>query len=1494
MFHNSAKTAPVKDNDDIKLLRRLIPLATLSATRFKELCEGVAIEKGGKGDLLFKQGDRKKEFVYLLSGKVSLQAGGEEMDRVEGGSETARFALAHQIPRKVSAIARTRVRYVRVDPDFVNTSETQENKKKDVYLVGGISEESSDDWMTTMLQSRVFQKLPAKNLQQVMMGLEEVKLKKGEPVVRQGDKGDYYYIIKEGHCSVTRRPTAGAKEVKLGELAESESFGEDALISEGERSVTVSMMRDGSLLRLKKDKFLKLVKEPIIRFLDYRESSDAVGNGACWLDVRVADFHKKRCLSGSHNLPFFSFRAKVGSLDKNQKLIIVCDDSKVSEAAAFFLIRFGFDAVVLKGGLDAVPEEALSYGEEAKIPKKDELSEKEPRTEDPGIREQLGEEKAARTKIEALKETALEQQVDSTQKLQKLQSKVEKQQAENSQKETELNSLRAAFGDREKELDKLRGRCEEFENSSEKSIQETEALNIKVKQLQQVEQEARGTAGEKERRLEAEQKELEKQLSNKDSEFSTQAEKITELERAEAVLRASLSESEDKLIKLSNSNDLDRKNAGEQGDRLQDEKDRLEADLVVRDQSLSAVKTEKEEADRSIQQLEAEQKELEKQLSVKDLELSTQAEKIAELEQAEAALQAGLGDYEDKITKLNDRLDLDSKSGDEQVDKLQHDKNRLESELADRDHVLSAIKTEKEEADHSILKLKELLAEKEALVDSQSTELTTLVEKEEQVTALEKELIEKQSDFDMMQQSLSKAQEESEAMAAAKHQYDEDFENVEKELKEAIEALTKEKESKQALVSSIENSEVNSDRELAELRNKLDEAGKDAEQSSQKLQEVEVGHNELTQEARELRTQIEALQLEKQAAEQQINTVKEELVSEQSERQEYESELEKAKQEQGRLAEELGSINLKFGELQAEGEELIRQSEVAGGKQAEFQKEIDELSAKFTGLTETHEELVSENRELKEELDSLALAREENEKLIRQAKEENEQGEQKRNDLISRVDQLENELENEREKHKEGITQIADLTDKNGVLEEKFEKSTVELVDQQSIADKQAEAHLEILREKDSTLNNKAAELEALATRHDKEFTELRNQVEELEVKRLAAEKLAEKREEELEYNESVYNDKLTEIDEQESQFKDEIAALRAESSEWSSRLEEKTAALKEQEEKSFSLRKENAVFERRMQEIKEGDGDMWPDDDELVVLREEKIRIEGEIEQVISEKSLLAEQVGSLAEQNDELKSLIQDFMKAAEESQGGDLESLQAELAMVREQAEADVNAINEQLLEAQEEAGRLSKELEENVKHQEGQELVSPLNSDLSASDHDIFSIIEEKQSAAATTGGHVNHAAVSKTGGFKKIIAILFIGMAAGAGLFYTDQGRALLGLDAPVSAQKQMASGSPVEVKDELKNENRRTSNDPRRGEDFGSLLESVSGVTSGNNGVDELEMSSSPIEEETGTTESTEQVSGRTEEIESETPGEESVVVQEEDEILIDEGSDLF
>ncbi len=88
-----------------------------------------------------------------------------------------------------------------------------------------------DDWMTTLLQTKAFHRIPPANIQAIFMRLERVPFKPGEVIIKQGDEGDFFYIIVSGKCIVTRETPLNRDGIKLAELGVGDTFGEEALIA---------------------------------------------------------------------------------------------------------------------------------------------------------------------------------------------------------------------------------------------------------------------------------------------------------------------------------------------------------------------------------------------------------------------------------------------------------------------------------------------------------------------------------------------------------------------------------------------------------------------------------------------------------------------------------------------------------------------------------------------------------------------------------------------------------------------------------------------------------------------------------------------------------------------------------------------------------------------------------------------------------------------------------------------------------------------------------------------------------------------------------------------------------------------------------------------------------------------------------------------------------------------------------------------------------------
>lgn len=328
----------------------------LAENSVKELLGLLPYVEYPAGSYLFRKGESDNQTFYLVSGQVAYVSNNKYVDVIEAGAESACYPLAHKQPRELSAKVLSDVGVICVNSDLLKT--LQVRRKKLSYQVAEINVEKAEapDWMTQVLQSRLLQQVPANNIMKIIQRLQKVTYKKGEFVVKQGDEGDFFYIMTSGRCLVARRSGDDQKPLKIAELKAGTSFGDEALISGLTRNASVSMLTEGSLYRLAKEDFNKYVRDSLLEYVGYRQATREVTKGAVWIDFREQDQFEEDALSGSINIPFLTLRGEFGSLEKKYRYIAYCQDGSVSAAAAFRMVESGYDVAVLKGGLNDLPK----------------------------------------------------------------------------------------------------------------------------------------------------------------------------------------------------------------------------------------------------------------------------------------------------------------------------------------------------------------------------------------------------------------------------------------------------------------------------------------------------------------------------------------------------------------------------------------------------------------------------------------------------------------------------------------------------------------------------------------------------------------------------------------------------------------------------------------------------------------------------------------------------------------------------------------------------------------------------------------------------------------------------------------------------------------------------------------------------------------------------------------------------------------------------------
>jgi rhodanese-related sulfurtransferase len=222
----------------------------------------------------------------------------------------------------------------------------------EVSELQGKGDVGGDDWMTMLLQTKAFHKIPPANIQAIFMRMQQINYRSGDVILKQGTEGDYFYVLTRGSAIVTRETPLSKDGIKLAELLVGDTFGEEALISDAKRNATITMTSDGSVMRLGKDDFKNLLNEPMLDWISYEKGQEIIAGGGVWLDVRLPSEYENHHLNNAINIPLYFIRLKMSTLDQDTNYVVCCDTGRRSSAGAYILSGRGYQAYVLQGGIN--------------------------------------------------------------------------------------------------------------------------------------------------------------------------------------------------------------------------------------------------------------------------------------------------------------------------------------------------------------------------------------------------------------------------------------------------------------------------------------------------------------------------------------------------------------------------------------------------------------------------------------------------------------------------------------------------------------------------------------------------------------------------------------------------------------------------------------------------------------------------------------------------------------------------------------------------------------------------------------------------------------------------------------------------------------------------------------------------------------------------------------------------------------------------------------
>jgi len=308
------------------------------------------------GEGIYAQG-QKDDFVnYLLHGRVARAVDGVTLDALDAEKDERNRPLDASAVKRDTVHALSTATVLRLHRRELNRvyREIRGEDAGGTLEVTDIASDNSRDWWTRLLRSEVFARLSASAMQAIFDRLEEVSVLAGEEVIRQGQSGEYYYVVQTGRCEVVRRASSGYPEVHLADLDVGEGFGEEALIAQAPRNATVRMLTDGTLMRLAKADFMTLVVERLVNGVSLNQGRWLAEQGAKWIDVRGFESRGSQLLAGATKMPLHLLRLQSRRLDKDTIYVVCGDTVRMGLLAAFLLVERGFDACYLEPPLPEV------------------------------------------------------------------------------------------------------------------------------------------------------------------------------------------------------------------------------------------------------------------------------------------------------------------------------------------------------------------------------------------------------------------------------------------------------------------------------------------------------------------------------------------------------------------------------------------------------------------------------------------------------------------------------------------------------------------------------------------------------------------------------------------------------------------------------------------------------------------------------------------------------------------------------------------------------------------------------------------------------------------------------------------------------------------------------------------------------------------------------------------------------------------------------------
>ncbi|XP_016296433.1 cGMP-dependent protein kinase 1-like [Sinocyclocheilus anshuiensis] len=228
----------ILDNDFMK---------NLELSQIQEIVDCMYPVEYDKESCIIKEGDVGSLVYVMEDGKVEVTKEGMKLCTMGPGKVFGELAILYNCTRTATVQTLTNVKLWAIDRQCFQT----------IMMRTGLIKHA--EYMEFLKSVPTFHGLPEEILSKLADVLEETHYSDGEYIIRQGARGDTFFIISKGKVNVTREDPPNGTPVYLRALGKGDWFGEKALQGEDIRTANVIAAEAVTCLVIDRESFKHLI-----------------------------------------------------------------------------------------------------------------------------------------------------------------------------------------------------------------------------------------------------------------------------------------------------------------------------------------------------------------------------------------------------------------------------------------------------------------------------------------------------------------------------------------------------------------------------------------------------------------------------------------------------------------------------------------------------------------------------------------------------------------------------------------------------------------------------------------------------------------------------------------------------------------------------------------------------------------------------------------------------------------------------------------------------------------------------------------------------------------------------------------------------------------------------------------------------------------------------------------------------------------------------------